>query len=78
MVGCYIPPTYSAAEGAAALDQVTQAVIEVKRRFRSPYVVVAGDFNQWEVDKALVDFTNLVEAPVGPTRGSRAIDRIFK
>ena len=77
VVGCYLPPTYSASEGAAALDRVTQAVIEIKRRFRSPYIIVAGDFNQWEVDKALIDFIDLVEADVGPTRGSRSIDRIF-
>ena len=39
--------------------------------------MVAGDFNQWDIAGALVDFPDLVEAPVGNTRGDRSLDRIF-
>ena len=40
-------------------------------------MVVAGDFNQWRIDNALANFADIKEVPVGCTRGSRAIDRIF-
>ena len=38
---------------------------------------MAGDFNQWEIDQALIEFPDLCEVHVGPTRGDRAIDRLF-
>ena len=49
----------------------------MKRKFDDPYVVVAGDFNQWQVDSALQDYVDMVEVPVGATRGSASIDRVF-
>ena len=52
-------------------------VIHVKCQFRSPFLVVAGDFNQWDVARALEDFIDLTEVCAGPTRGSRTIDRVF-
>ena len=36
-----------------------------------------GDFNQWPVDEALSEFPDVKEAPVGPTRKDRCIDRVF-
>ena len=36
-----------------------------------------GDFNQWDIKEALQDFADVKEVNVGPTRGSRSIDRIF-
>ena len=39
--------------------------------------MISGDFNQWKVNEALQDFQDLREAPVGPARGSRQIDRKF-
>ena len=40
-------------------------------------MVVAGDFNQWDIGAALANFPDLSEAPVGAMRGGRSIDRIF-
>ena len=53
------------------------SVTEIKRRFNDPYIIVSGDFNQWKIDETLEDFPDLIEVEVGPTRGSRAIDRSF-
>ena len=52
-------------------------MIHVKRTYRSPFVVVSGDFNQWSLEKALEDFLDLREEDVGCTRGTRRIDRTF-
>ena len=52
-------------------------IIELKRTYRDPFIVVGGDFNQWKIDEALVDFPDLKEAEVGPTRKDRCIDRLL-
>ena len=52
-------------------------VTQLKVTYRSPYLVISGDFNQWRLEDALVDFADLEEAEVGPTRGSRQIDQTF-
>ena len=36
-----------------------------------------GDNNQWEKAKALEDFPDLFECPMGNTRGSNSIDKII-
>ena len=51
--------------------------MEAKRRYRDPYTVVAGDFNQWNVAETLEDYPDLREAPVGPTRHDWSLERIF-
>ena len=68
-VAAYVPPGYPVA--------IADVVMEAKRRYREPYVVVAGDFNQWEVDKSLEDFVDIVEVGVGPTRGSSSICLLY-
>ena len=77
VVAAYIPPNYTVARGAACLEDVESVIIEAKRRFRDPYIITAGDFNQWNVADALQDFQDITEVDVGPTRGDRCLDRIF-
>ena len=72
-----MPPGDVAARGNNCLDFITDLVIQYKRKYSNPYVVVGGDFNQWKIDEALADFVDLSEAPVGPTRQGRSIDRLF-
>lgn len=76
-VACYIPPGYSVARGRGALEYVEDVVLEVKRRYRDPFIVVAGNFNQWEVAGAMAEFPDMREADVGPTRKDRVLDKIF-
>ena len=76
-VGCYLPPNYPIPRGRAALDHIEDVVREIKRQYRDPFLIVAGDFNQWAIHDALQDFPDLREALVGPTRKDRCIDRIF-
>ena len=39
--------------------------------------MIGGAFNQWAAESAVVEFPDISEVLVGPTRGYRAIDRIF-
>ena len=77
VVACYIPPGYAVPRGKAALAYIEDVVLELKCRYKDPFVLVAGDFNQWQIDGALQEFPDLVEADVGPTRGDRCLDRMF-
>lgn len=55
VVACYLPPNYKKSRGDEALSFITDTVIEIKRRYSNPYIVVAGDFNQWKLEEALSD-----------------------
>ena len=76
-LSCYVPPGYSVARGKSCLEYVANVLIEVKRRYTDPYIVVMGDFNQWDLEGALEDFPELTETHHLNTRGNRSIDRVF-
>ena len=73
----YIPPNYSVGRGRGAMRFTAAAVLEAKRKYDNPVIILAGDFNQWDMKSALRDFPDIYEVQVGPARGDRAIDRIF-
>ena len=77
VLACYIPPNYSASQANGCLNYIYEAVIELKRRYKDPYLVISGDFNQWNLDQALEEFRDITETAAGPTRGNRTIDRTF-
>ena len=77
VVACYLPPGYSKERGNRALNYIEDVIVQIKRKFQDPYIIVAGDFNQWKVQESVSNFADVKEIEVGPTRGSRAIDRIF-
>ena len=77
MVAVYIPPNYSVPRVNGCLDYVENLLVDIKARYQDPYVIVAGDFNQWQIPQALSEFPDLTEIDVGPTRADRKIDRIF-
>ena len=77
VVACYLPPGYNRERGNKALNYIEDVVVQLKRKFQDPYIAIAGDFNQWRIQESTSNFADLSEVEVGPTRGSRAIDRIF-
>ena len=77
IIACYLPPNYTVPRGKAALAYLEDIVVEVKRRYQDPFIIVTGDFNQWPVHQTLQEFPDLIEADVGPTRKDRCIDRMF-
>ena len=72
-----MPPNYTVGRARGCLEFITEAVIELKRRYKDPYLIVAWDFNQWDVGSVLEDHDDIREVDVGPTRGDRSIDKIF-
>ena len=77
VVACYLPRNYTRIRGNDALDYVEGVMVDLKRKFRDQFITIAGDFNQWKIDKGLPNFAAIREVPVGSTRGNRSIDRIF-
>ena len=78
VIACYIPPNYTVPRGKAALEHIANCIIQAKRKYDDPMLVITGDFNQWGVHETMADFVDIKEVPVGPTRGDRCIDRLFQ
>ena len=77
VIGCYIPPNYSVPRGRETMEFIGGIVSDVKRRLDDPMVLVAGDYNQWEMEEALVDFPDIQEHGTGNTRGDRRICLLY-
>ena len=77
IIAAYVPPNYSMIKARACLQHVANIVLDMKRTSNNPYVIVTGDFNQWDVAGALADFPDLQELETPPTRDDRRIDRTF-
>ena len=76
-VACYLPPNYTVGRGRAALAHIEDVIIEIKRRYRDPFLYIGGDFNQWDIKSIIDEFPDLRESAIGPTRKDRCLDRIF-
>ena len=77
IIAAYIPPNYTVARGNACLQHINDLILHIKRTTHDPYLLLAGDFNQWDVNTAIQDYVELVEVATPPTREDRKIDRIF-
>ena len=73
----YVPPGYAVPRGKACLQHINDRIHEVKRSHGDAIIYLAGDFNQWEVTDALLDFPEIGEIITPPTRNLRRIDRTF-
>ena len=77
VLACYVPPNCGKAKAESTLEFIMESVALLKRKFKDPYLVVAGDFNQWKIGQALEDYVDISEVEVGHTRKDKKIDRIF-
>ena len=77
VVAVYMPPGDTASRGNGCLDFLEDLMVKFKRKYSNPYIVFGSDFNQWRVEDLMANFIEMAEVDVGPTRGSRCIDRTF-
>ena len=77
VLAAYLPPSYTRVRGSEALTYIEDVIIEIKRKYSDPYLVIGGDFNQWRVSRVMDNFADIREVDVGNTRGNRSIDKIF-
>lgn len=59
------------------INFLSDLVGEAKRKFENCTIILAGDFNQWQIADITADHSDLTEADHGPTRADRKIDRVF-
>ena len=77
VIAAYLPPNYTVPRGAGCLEHIENVLVHVKQRFKDPFIALGGDFNQWSGEDAIAEYPDMREVLVGPTRGDRAIDRLF-
>ena len=77
VVAYYLPPNYTKRRGQEALAHISDVLVVVKHKYKDPYIFLAGDFNQWDIEETLLDFADMKEVQVGLTRNGRCIDRIY-
>ena len=76
-IAAYMPPGYTVPVGRNCLQYIADLVLTIKNRHADPLILVAGDFNQWDVGEALAEFSDIVEVSTPATRDDRKIDKIF-
>ena len=73
----YMPPSMSSSSAAACMSFLVDAIMEIKDRYKNPFICVAGDFNSHNIQSYLDDYPDLSLVCTGPTRGDRTIDLVF-
>jgi len=76
-LACYLPPNMKADASKDCMQLIVDVIHEAKRKLDQPLILVAGDFNQFKVERYLAEHVDLGEISAGPTRGSKTIDRMF-
>ena len=76
-IACYMPPGLTVPAARACVRHVEDIIIEIRRRYKEPLILLGGDFNQWKIEEAVEDFADMREANVGFTRKEKCIDRLF-
>ena len=69
VIAAYVPPGYAVARGRACTQHVADLVLTIKNRFADPLILVAGDFNQWDIGSALAEFNDMEEVSTPPHKG---------
>ena len=77
VVAAYVPPNYLVARGKLCLSHISDLVFHIKNTNPNPLILVAGDFNQWDLAGALAEYCDMVEVQTPATRGDRHIHKIF-
>ena len=53
------------------MECLAGAVINLKQKYSSPFFIVSGDFNQWNVGNYLDEFSDFTEVDVDSTRNDK-------
>ena len=74
---CYMPPSLSSSSAKECLEFIVDAILEIKSRYKDPYIAIAGDFNEFKIDESLLDYPDIQCLKTAPTRGIKTLDLIF-
>ena len=77
VISAYMPPNYRIGRARSCIRYISDIILYIKDKVDDPLIHLAGDFNQWDVVEALLDYPDIIENSGGPTRKDRTIDRCF-
>ena len=67
LIGVYLPPWYNAAQNASFYNYVNDCLTILLNRYDDPYVILAGDFNRRDLNRATGNFPQIkVVNPLPP------------
>ena len=72
----YIPPWYKADESKECLEHLEGLIAMLTKRYRDPYILVGGDFNERRIGTAIRGSKNIKVVNTPPTRGNKTLDII--
>ena len=73
----YMPPSMSVSVASACLSYLVDSILELKQRYKDPFIVISGDFNSHDICGALSDYPDLFLLKTGPTWKDKTLDLIF-
>ena len=65
VIACYLSPNYAVPCGKAALEHIVNCIIQAKRKYDNPMIVVSGDFNQWKISETNEDLWTSMKLKAG-------------
>ena len=69
VVAGYKPPGLAPARARSCVEYISDVILEAKRKYQDPHIILSGDFNQWQIQDAVLDDPNVQEVFIGPSRG---------
>ena len=74
VLGIYLSTRLTAAEANKGIQTLIIAINKIKTEHENPYVIVGGDFNNFDHKPILDDFADIELHITPPTRGGRTLD----
>ena len=76
-IAVYIPPSYTADQNKNCLEYINSLIAKIKQKYNSPYMVIAGDFNNRRIENELGNYPDIELVKTPPTRGLRCLDLVL-
>ena len=76
IIGVYISTRLRANSFHDLLSCLSDIILKIKTEVSSPYIVLAGDFNNKKIDEAIGDYPDMTIVMSGATRGNAVLDEV--
>ena len=74
---CYLPPKIPKKELENILETLTDAISEARAKSDSPWIVIGGDWNRYDVSYITTMYPDLIKIHTEPTRKEATLDYVF-
>ena len=76
VIVAYLPPSLSVRSSRHALETISDAILRMKLETNSPYIIVGGDFNGFDLEGAVEDYDDVSVLDSPPTRKAACLDLV--